>query len=101
MNEESCIKIPIGSTEFCEAVERLRNASTNCTNRFDLATQCCTLCRKTQDCDCDSCYVQTVGDLRDPYRKKIEEKTPTGMYSSGIYKDKDGKYHYTHPQGSG
>lgn len=98
MCEESCIKVPRGSKEFCEALERLKNAPINCTNKFDLATQCCRLCKK--EFDCESCYVQTVGDLHDPYRKKIQKGTPTGMYSSGIYKDKDGKYHYTHPQGS-
>ena len=94
-------EIPRGSKEFYEALERLKNASSNCTNTFELATQCCRLCKKTPDCECESCYVQTVGDLHDPYRKKIQENTPTGMYSSGIYKDKDGKFHYAHPQGSG
>lgn len=97
---ESCTKIPKGSQAFYDAVERLRNAGPNCTNKFDMAQYCCKLCKKDNDCDCESCYVQTVGDLLDPYRKKIQESTPTGMYSSGIYKDKDGNYHYAHPQGS-
>ena len=100
MCKDNCIRIPKGSTEFCEAVERLRNAGCNCTNRFEMAQYCCTLCRKDIDCDCESCYVQTVGDLHDPYRKEIQKSTPTGMYTSGIYRDKEGKYHYTHPQGS-
>jgi len=98
MSKENCTRVPKGSTEFCEAVERLRNAPPNCTNRFDMATQCCKLCDKTFDCE--SCYVQTVGDLHDPYRKEIQKNTPTGMYTSGVYKDKEGNYHYTHPQGS-
>ena len=99
--EVSSIKIPKEGTQaFYNAVERLKNAPANCTNSFDLATECCKLCRKTPDCDCESCFVQTVGDLADPFRKQIQKGTPTGMYTSGIYRDKDGKYHYTHPQGS-
>ena len=98
---ESCTKLPQGSQTFYEAVERLRNAGPNCNNKFELAQYCCTLCKKDIDCDCEACYVQTVGDLYDPYRKKIQEGTPTGMYSSGIYKDERGKFHYSHPQGSG
>lgn len=100
-NDDNCTRIPRGSAEFCEAVERLRNAPSRCTNIFDMATQCCMLCKKTPDCDCESCYVQTVGDLHDPYREDIKKNTSTGMYSSGMYKDKEGNYHYTHPQGSG
>lgn len=93
-------QIPKGSQAFYDAVERLRNAPSNCTNLFELATQCCKFCKKTIECDCESCFVQTVGDLDDPYRKEIQVRTFTGMYSSGIYKDKKGIYHYTHMQGS-
>ena len=100
MCKESCIKIPKGSQAFYDAVERLRNAGPNCTNKFEMAQYCCQLCTRGHDADCESCYVQTVGDLSDPYRKEIQERTPTGMYSSGIYMDKDGNYHYAHPQGS-
>lgn len=92
-------KIPNGSSDFFEAVQRLMNAPANCTNLFNLAADCCKKCEKT--IDCESCYVQTVGDLADPYRKKIENRTVTGMYSSDIYQDDDGNYHYAHPQGSG
>ena len=98
MTKISTTQIPKGSAEFCEAVKRLKDAPINCNNKFDLATRCCKLCKK--DFDCESCYVQTIGDLHDPYRKKIQKTTPTGMYSSGIYKDAEGKYHYAHPQGS-
>lgn len=94
-------KIPSGSKEFFEAVNRLKNAGPDCNNKFDMANYCCKLCTKANASNCEDCYVQTVGDLNDPYRKKIEENSSTGMYSSGIYKDKNGQYHYSHPQGSG
>ena len=95
----SSTNIPKGSKEFIDAVQRLENRPENCANIFELAAQCCKLCNK--DFDCDSCYVQTIGDLNDPYREEIQKKTPIGMYSSGIYKDGKGRYHYAHPQGSG
>lgn len=96
---ENCTKIPRGSEKFQEAVKRLKNAPQNCNNRFELASLCCRLCSK--DINCEDCYVQTVGDLDDPYRKEIQRRTKTGMYSSGIYVDERGKMHYSHPQGSG
>lgn len=101
-------KIPSGSKKFFEAVNRLKNAGPDCNNKFEMANYCCKLCTKANatNCEanatnCEECYVQTIGDLNDPYRKKIEENSSTGMYSSGIYKDKNGQYHYSHPQGSG
>ena len=99
-NELTTTKLPSGSKEFFEAVNRLKNAGPDCTNTFDMANYCCKLCTKVNE-NCEDCYVQTVGDLNDPYRKKIEENSSTGMYSSGVYKDKNGQYHYSHPQGSG
>ena len=100
-SESTTTKLPSGSKEFYEAVNRLKNPDPNCSNRFEMASHCCKLCTNANEIACEECYVQTVGDLSDPYRKKIESNTLTGMYSSGIYKDKDGKYRYTHPQGSG
>ena len=97
----SSTQIPRGSQEFIEALERLKNAPANCKNIFELATDCCKKCPHKAEFNCEECFVQTVGDLDDPYRKEIQERTATGMYSAGIYKGKDGKYHYSHPQGSG
>ena len=92
-------KIPKGNERFFTALERLKNAPPNCANRNELAAQCCKHCEK--DINCEDCYVQTVGDLSDEYRKKIQKRTKTGMYSSGIYVDGKGNMHYSHPQGSG
>ena len=102
MSEISATKIPTGSKEFFEAVERLKNAGPNCTNKFELAQYCCKLCTKACATNCEDCYVQTVGDLKDPFRRELQAKTPTGMYSSGFYYNaKKNEYVYAHPQGSG
>lgn len=101
MEKVSSTKIPTGSKEFYEAVERLKNAGPKCTNKNDLASYCCKLCGKASVANCEDCYVQTVGDLADPFRNEMQEGTSTGVYSSGFYKNKKGKYCYTHPQGSG
>jgi len=95
---DKSINVPNGTQEFVCALERLRSAPINCNNRFELATLCCKLCDKS--INCEECYVQTVGDLNDPYRKEIQKRTQLGMYTTGIYKGKDGKYYYSHPQGS-
>ncbi len=88
-----------GSDAFYDAVARLKNAPVNCTNIFEMAQDCCAKCNKS--INCEECYVNTVGDLKDPYRNKIQKKTVTGMYSSDMYKGDDGKIYYAHPQGSG
>lgn len=98
MMKENCTNVPKGTQEFVSALERLRNAPINCNNRFELANQCCKLCNRS--INCEECYVQTVGDLNDPYRKEIQKRSKTGMYTTGIYKDKNGNYYYSHPQGS-
>ena len=91
--------IPMGSDEFIESVNRLKDSEDRQEEMFKLATECCKLCNRS--INCEDCFVQTIGDLKDPYRDKIEKKTITGMYCSGIYIDSKGKYHYAHPQGSG
>lgn len=101
MSSISTTKIPTGSERFYEAIERLKNASPNCTNRYELAQCCCKLCEKASTSICEDCYVQTVGDLEDDYRKEIQKKSKTGMYSSGFYETADGDFHYATPQGSG
>lgn len=94
----SATKIPNGSQELADAIERLKLSGK--ADRFAKATECCKLCNQNCGLNCEDCYVQTVGDLHDHYRKEIQKRTPTGMYSSGIYRDKDGNYHYAHPSGS-
>ena len=99
MAVKSTTNVPNGTQEFLSAVERLENASPQHDNKFILATECCKLCNAPTNY-CEDCFVQTLGDLKDPYRKQIQSRTNIGMYSSGMYKDNSGKYHYAHPQGS-
>ena len=73
--ELTTTKLPSGSKEFFEAISRLENAGPDCNNKFEMANYCCKLCTKANASNCEDCYVQTVGDLNDPYRKKIEENS--------------------------
>ena len=67
--------IPMGSDEFIESVNRLKDSEDKQEEMFKLATECCKLCNKS--INCEDCFVQTIGDLNDPYRDKIEKKTAT------------------------
>ena len=95
------IKVPSGSEAFVDAVERLRNLPPRCTNVSDFALYCCRLCTNPDKLDCEDCYVGVLTDCQDNFRDKMQTRSKTGVYSSGMYRDKDGNYQYTHPQGSG
>lgn len=95
------IHTPKGTLEFEEAVKRLENRGycTSCEDIQILVNDCCRKCTSRNSFDeCNTeCRIYMIGQGNDPYTKKVTG----GMYTSGIYKSADGKYHYSHKSGGG
>ena len=93
------IHTPQGTHEFEEAVKCLYNrGSISCRETELLVNECCRncTCRDSFEICNTECQIYMIGQNNDDYTSKVKG----GMYTSGIYKGKNG-YCYAHYSGGG